>query len=156
MKLIKSFLIFLYLLLLSSVPVHAYEIPDGYLEYGDCAEEVYYDDLGLLAVIVYAEAGNQDLKGKGLVADVILNRMDDPRFPNTISEVIFQDNQFSTATTSIITSAGYNVTQDCYDAVMNELSSRIDSEVLFFSAGNSLPYGQFAYQYGDHYFNYWN
>lgn len=155
MKLIKDFLIFLCLFLLPSVPVHAFEIPNGYLQYGEYAEEAFYDDLGLLAVIVYAEAGNQDLRGKELVADVVLNRLDDPRFPNTISEVIFQPNQFSTATDSIITRAGYNVTQDCYDAVMNELSSRTDSEVLFFSAGYSLPYGQFAYKYGDHYFNYY-
>lgn len=54
-------------------------------------------EMAMLAQLVQAEAGNQDLKGKRLVADVVLNRVDSDKFPNAIEEVIFQKNhvQFS-------------------------------------------------------------
>ena len=71
-------------------PLKAHAAPPGYSKYGELAEEQYCDDLQLLACIVWAEAGNQDTYGKELVADVVLNRVDDQRFPDTIREVIFQ------------------------------------------------------------------
>ena len=40
--------------------------------------------------IVEAEAGGEDLIGKMLVANVVLNRVEDEHFPNSINEVIFQ------------------------------------------------------------------
>lgn len=40
--------------------------------------------------LVEAEAGGEDLIGKMLVANVVLNRVRDKHFPNTINEVIFQ------------------------------------------------------------------
>lgn len=44
----------------------------------------------ILQRIVEAEATGEDLKGKILVANVILNRVKDKRFPNTIRGVVFQ------------------------------------------------------------------
>ncbi|MBR2005733.1 MAG: cell wall hydrolase, partial [Thermoguttaceae bacterium] len=46
-----------------------------------------YEDL---LRIVEAEAGGEDKMGKMLVANVIINRVEDPRFPDSVSEVIFQ------------------------------------------------------------------
>lgn len=40
--------------------------------------------------IVQAEAGGEDINGRILVANVILNRVKDEAFPNTISQVVFQ------------------------------------------------------------------
>ena len=90
----KRFLLLLNIILfifLQPLNVHAasVSVPSGYAKYGSLSEEYYYDDLELLACLVWAEAGNQDLKGKQLVADVVLNRMYDPRFPDTISDVIY-------------------------------------------------------------------
>lgn len=51
-----------------------------------------YEDL---CKIVQAEAGNQDEKGKILVANVILNRVNNPKFDNNIHDVIFASGQFS-------------------------------------------------------------
>lgn len=48
-----------------------------------------------LCKIIQAEAGNQDMEGKILVGNVILNRVANTKFPNTIHEVIFQKSQFS-------------------------------------------------------------
>lgn len=134
-------------------PLKAHAAPPGYAKYGELAEEQYCDDLQLLSCIVWAEAGNQDAHGKELVADVVLNRVDDPRFPDTIREVIFQKGQFSTVRNGALDKAYYNVTQECFDAVSNELLSRNDSEALFFCAGNYSVCGSPLYKYGDHYFS---
>lgn len=53
------------------------------------------DDLYWLSRAIYAEAGNQSMKGRIAVGTVILNRVEDPSFPNTIEEVIFSPGQFS-------------------------------------------------------------
>lgn len=53
------------------------------------------DDLYWLSHIIYAESGNQPLEGKIAVGNVVLNRVEDPIFPNSIYGVIFQKNQFS-------------------------------------------------------------
>ena len=61
----------------------------------ELAEELYCDSLELLAICVQAEAGNQPLIGRRMVADVILNRVDDPDWPDTIEGVITQRNAFT-------------------------------------------------------------
>ena len=53
----------------------------------ELAEELYCDSLELLAICVQAEAGNQPLIGRRMVADVILNRVDDPDWPDTIKKL---------------------------------------------------------------------
>lgn len=106
----------------------------------------------LLACIVMAEAGNQDLIGKELVACVVLNRVDSPRFPNTITEVIYQKHQFSTVTDGALERAYKTVTEDCFKAVENARKERRDKDILFFAANGYN--GKAAYKYGDHYFSY--
>jgi len=49
------------------------------------------EELEALMRIVEAEAGNQDIIGRMLVANVIINRVNNSYFPNTILEVIFQN-----------------------------------------------------------------
>ncbi len=53
--------------------------------------EISEADYDALLRIVQAEAGNQSEKGKIMVANVILNRVNDSRFPDTIYEVIYQN-----------------------------------------------------------------
>ncbi len=66
------------------------------LESGD----TFYNakDVDLIARVVQHESGNQPLAGKIGVANVILNRVKFPQFPNTVSEVLSQKNQFTGAT----------------------------------------------------------
>ena len=52
------------------------------------------DDYQVLLRIVEAEAPDEDLKGKMLVANVVLNRMEIGFGGDTISEVVFDDGQF--------------------------------------------------------------
>ncbi|HZK24355.1 MAG TPA: LysM peptidoglycan-binding domain-containing protein [Oscillospiraceae bacterium] len=47
-------------------------------------------ELDLLARLVQAEAGGESYQGQVAVAATILNRLGSPRFPNTISGVIYQ------------------------------------------------------------------
>jgi len=60
------------------------------------------DALYWLSRIIYAESGNQPLEGKIAVGNVVMNRVNDPRFPNTVYDVIFQKNQFSPAASGAI------------------------------------------------------
>ncbi len=48
-----------------------------------------------LALAIYWEARNQPIKGQLAVADVILNRVADKRYPDNECEVVFQHKQFS-------------------------------------------------------------
>lgn len=50
-------------------------------------DEESYD---ILCRIVEAEAGTEDEKGRMLVANVVLNRVESRRFPDTVKEVVFQ------------------------------------------------------------------
>ena len=156
---VKRFLLLFSVILFIFCPlnVHAAStVPSGYEKYGSLSEEYYYDDLELLACLVWAEAGNQDLKGKQLVADVVLNRMYDPRFPDTISDVIYQQGQFYREGDPRLTKAFYNVTDECFEAVKREAlgEERIDPRVFFYCAGFYSQYGEIGYQYGDHCFNF--
>ena len=56
--------------------------------------------------------------GKRLVVDVVLNRVDSPLFPDTITEVLEQTGQFTIMWNGAVEDAGYHMQQDDYDAVM--------------------------------------
>ena len=115
--------------------------------------EIDEESLLLLAKCIDAEAGNQDLYGKQLVADVILNRVDSERFPDNVTDVITQKYHFSTywdGTIDKITEPS----EDAYEAACLELQERTDDKILFFSAGDYSIYCKPAYKYGDHYFGY--
>lgn len=47
----------------------------------------------VLLKIVEAEAGSEDLTGKMLVANVIMNRVNSQKFPDTVTEVVYQKHQ---------------------------------------------------------------
>lgn len=49
----------------------------------------------ILERIVEAEAGDQDVAGRQMVANVILNRLQSSNFPDTVAGVVFAHRQFS-------------------------------------------------------------
>lgn len=49
------------------------------------------EDYDILLRIVESEAGGEDEDGKLLVANVILNRVENSKFPGTVKEVVFQE-----------------------------------------------------------------
>lgn len=63
---------------------------------GLASVKIAFEDLYLLAKIMYAEAGSNWLSDdwKMCVGEVVLNRVDSPEFPNTIKEVLTQRGQY--------------------------------------------------------------
>jgi len=57
--------------------------------------QVAGEELDILRRIAWAEARGEDDKGIMLVVNVIMNRVNSPRFPGNIRDVVFQPNQFS-------------------------------------------------------------
>lgn len=53
------------------------------------------DDSDLLARVIHAEAEGEPYIGKVAVAAVLLNRIESPQFPNTLSGVVYQKNAIS-------------------------------------------------------------
>lgn len=60
------------------------------------------DKLFWLSRVIYAESGNQSLKGKVAVGNVVMNRVKSKKFPNSIVGVLSQKNQFSTDRKSVM------------------------------------------------------
>ena len=93
-----------------------------------------YDNLLRL---VEAEAGGEDLIGKMLVANVVLNRVKDKHFPNSINEVIFQSNNGVTQFSPISDGRFYSVqvTDETIEAVNLVLQGEDNSQgALYFAA----------------------
>lgn len=154
MKKLLAAAIAVFFIAMNYIPVNANELAIVKMDPPEVVEEeIHEDELQMLAILVMAEAGNQDLQGKRLVVDVVLNRVDDPRWPDTITDVINQPYQFSPMTDGGFERAAQTVTQECFDAVSMELESRLDYQIHYFCAGG-YGYGERAYKYGEHYFSY--
>lgn len=87
------------------------------------------EELHLLACIIYRESNNQPYEGKLAVANVVLNRVFNPRFKqNNITDVIYAPNQFAGTGVNGVPSEAflkyYNMTDEqlnrtrCYDAAV--------------------------------------
>ncbi|TEB05063.1 Spore cortex-lytic enzyme precursor [Pelotomaculum schinkii] len=53
------------------------------------------EEFYLLARLIHAEARGEPLEGQVAVGAVVFNRLKDPRFPKTITGVIYEDYQFT-------------------------------------------------------------
>ena len=87
------------------------------------------DEKYMLAKIVMAEAENQDIRTKTLVIMSILNRVENEYFPDSISEVIFQNDGKIYQFSPIIPGGRYWTTEpnkDCYEAIEIVLSTEYD------------------------------
>lgn len=91
-----------------------------------------HNDIDLMAKIVFAESNLEPYEGKIGVASVILNRLRDSHFPNTINGVIMQKWAFSCVKNGKI-NANPNAT--CYRAVYDALRGKdpTDNAVFFYN-----------------------
>ena len=124
-------------------------------EQEEIRNEIYYGEIEEVALIVQAEAGNQDELGKRYVADVIWNRVDDKDFPDKPLDVIYQIDpvQFATTVDGAIERAGYTVTEEDFQIALEERESRTNSEIIYFRTDRYSDSGTTAFKYGDHYFS---
>lgn len=90
-------------------------------------------DLKLMAAIIQAEAGGESYAGKLAVGTVIMNRVMSSKFPNTLSGVIYQTNQFQPVRDghlALILERGPNET--CINAAREVLNGYRSGDWLFF------------------------
>lgn len=104
----------------------------------------------LLAAIVYAEANTEPLEGKRYMVDTVLNRVDDDRFPDSVTAVIFQPNQYWTRG---LPKTYESIPEECYEAVDMELAEQLNTEVLYFRTGHYHNFGTAVAQVGNHFFS---
>ena len=119
----------------------------------EVTEEMILGDMELMAQLVEAEAGNQDFEGKCLVVDVLLNRLESDAFPNTVEEVIFQEGQFSVVTNGAWEKAAWNMKDDDYAAVLDELEMHTNKDVLYFNNCRKVSGTGTPFKHGGHWFN---
>lgn len=94
----------------------------------------------VLLKIVEAEAGCEDTEGRMLVANVVMNRVKNGYFPNTVTEVVYQRQdgtaQFSPVSDGRIDTV--NVSQGTIDAVARVMNGEdISQGALFFRSVRS-------------------
>lgn len=99
--------------------------------------EVSEEDYDALLRLVEAEASGEDIKGKLLVANVVLNRVKSGAFPDTVKEVIYQRQngraQFSPVATGKIDRVA--VSEETVEAVERALCGEDESAgALYFVA----------------------
>lgn len=109
------------------------------------------EEIDLIALLTMAEAEGECEEGQRLVIDVVLNRVDDPHFPNTVYGVVYQKNQFSGMYGERIKRC--YVMDELVELVRDELESRTNHEVVFFRTNHYHSYGVPMFQVGAHYFS---
>lgn len=123
-------------------------------EQEEIRNEIFYGEAEEVALIVQAEAGNQDELGKRYIADVIWNRVESDEFPDKPGDVIYQMDpvQFATTVNGAMGKAGYEIDEDTFYIVLDEYENRTNSEIIYFRTGH-YGSGTPAFKYGAHYFS---
>ncbi|HHY27316.1 MAG TPA: LysM peptidoglycan-binding domain-containing protein [Desulfitobacterium dehalogenans] len=77
------------------IPVKGGAIANIAMEPSRGKTQVTQEELELLARVIHAEARGEDFEGQVAVGAVVLNRVKDHRFPNTIHDVVYQPGAFT-------------------------------------------------------------
>lgn len=115
--------------------------------------EVSTEEADLLMRVGLVEGGEGDSLGQAYVMQTIINRTQDNRFPDTITEVLFQDKQFSTVTSGVYRKKKPN--DNSHYALYLLESGQVDSDALYFVADwveNSWQESnkEYLFSYGGH------
>ena len=114
-------------------------------------QSYYFTSMELFARCVEAEAGNQGMLGKRMVACVILNRVEDKDWPDTIVGVITKPYEFTTWWDGAIERA--EPTEETYEAIRLEMEERSYPGLFYFCSTGYSEYGTPWKKVGDHYFS---
>lgn len=109
----------------------------------------------MLAKIAMSEAESENTEGKALVILVVLNRVLDDDFPDSVEEVITQENQFAP-----VANGRYDRVEpdaDCQDALALVAGGWDESKgALYFESRSSSAWHQknlkYLFKHGNHYF----
>lgn len=108
---------------------------DGGSYFYDEPYEYTQEELKLLAGLLEAEAGSASYPGMIAVGSVVMNRLEDSRFPNTIPGVIYAPSQFYPAGSgrlAVILARG--PAESCYAAAKDVLEGKRNVRNLYFKA----------------------
>ncbi len=99
--------------------------------------ELCEEDYEVLLRIVQAEAGSEDEKGKMLVAGVVMNRVENEAFPDTVKEVVFQNENGTYQFSPVANGSFYSVkvSAETVEAVEKVLDGEdVTQGALYFAA----------------------
>lgn len=113
--------------------------------------KAYAEQIEVLARCVEAEAGNQTLDVKRAVVAVIMNRVDDEDWPDSISEVISDPYEFATYWNGRMNEV--TPSEDTYEAIQMEMETRSYPGLYYFDMDKYLLYGTPYKKMGDLYFS---
>jgi spore germination cell wall hydrolase CwlJ-like protein len=82
-------------LLTSTVTAYKFRHTDTKTGLTTASAEQIQKDLNCLAINIYREAANEPFEGKVAVAQVTLNRTQNPNFPSEVCDVVYQKNKFT-------------------------------------------------------------
>lgn len=97
-------------------------------------------ELYLLGAIIQCEAEGEPYLGQLAVGSVVMNRVHSSKFPNSITEVVYQNKQFSPVASGRLAyrlQAGVN--DSCMKAALETLNGNIVTPALFFCTVNLKP-----------------
>jgi N-acetylmuramoyl-L-alanine amidase len=96
-------------------------------------ESLSEKELDLLARIVRAEAQSEPFEGKVAVAEVVLNRLESPQFPDTIKEVIYEPGQFQPVANGQINKPADEESIEAVDAALLDMRNITEDSVFFYN-----------------------
>ena len=101
----------------------------------------------MMAAIIYVEAGIEPYEGKVAVGSVVMNRVESPYFPNTISGVIYQSGQFTPVASGRFELALTNnlANADCVRAAKEVLNGHRNVPYHFFHMYTGRPNNYSSY-----------
>ena len=109
--------------------------------YQEILDTITEHEINLLTRIVYHEARGESQLGKRAVAEVVLNRVRNDRFPNTIHSVLDAPNQFvpvsSLLNMSINEPAAYSACREAVELVLTSPTNVLDDDVVYFMQARS-------------------
>ncbi len=119
----------------------------------DSTIEITYQDAQLLMMVAQAEGGNQQKSGMKRIMEVILNRVNDPMFPDTVQEVVYQSGQFESVTNGSIYQV--EISAECHEALAElEKNKDNDKQIIAFETsvnGRTLSkFFDYSYTEKDH------
>lgn len=115
--------------------------------------EFTYEEAQLLMKIAMAEAGNQGEEGMWLVISVIVNRRNDDAFPDSIHDVAYQKNCFSTVKSGKINDVG--LSEEAHTALARIEKGEVEPDIIGFENKNNKSlekYFDYSFTYLDHNF----
>ena len=108
------------------------------------------EEIELLGRIVQLECGHDIQESKCATIETIFNRIFDPRYPNTLEEVLSQKGQFSTWKNRNISKATpTNDTYNCINMVLNGQTNVLEMDNMKF---NNKPIGKNPIKIGAQYY----